>query len=366
LSVRDEKKFLYEKVYECLKRDILAGNINCNDFLPSEKEIGDKFEVDRTTVRKALGKLVDDGLVEKRAGVGTRVVMRQYQPDNQNNFRTIGFLLPKSPKKSDRITQPFYSRLFYRVEAECRKKGFSLIYTTLDEDADLFHVVEAHRLSGVIFVTNVSKKFLQQAVDAKIPSILVNGYYEEMASVLCNNTDGAYKAIRHLVEIGHRRIAIIKGMSGYVTCDERFEGCHKAARELGISFEPCDIYEGNWEFDGGYDGARKLFADRENCPTALFAFNDMTAIGAIQGLVEMGRSVPDDVSVVGFDNEYEAAFRHLIPQLTTIDVNIKTMASIAADNIVNRLENKGGYRLKIETPVDLVIGATTKELVKIK
>jgi GntR family transcriptional regulator, arabinose operon transcriptional repressor len=364
--MKDEKKFLYEKVYECLKRDILAGNINYNDFLPSEKEIGDSFEVDRTTVRKALGKLVDDGLVEKRAGVGTRVVMRQYQPTGRNNFRTIGFLLPKSTKKADRITQPFYSSLFYRVEGECRKKGISLIYTTLDEDDDLFQVVEAHRLSGVIFVTNVSKKFLQQAVDAKIPSILVNGYYEDMASVLCNNTEGAYKAIRHLVELGHRRIGVIKGMSGYITCEERFEGCHKAAREFGIAFDPADIYEGNWEFDGGYDGVKKIFADRRNCPTALFAFNDMTAIGAIQGLMELGMAVPEDVSVVGFDNEYAAAFRHLIPQLTTIDVNIKTMASIAADNIVYRLENEGGYRLKIETPVDLVIGATTRELVKVR
>ncbi len=358
--MKDENKFLYERIYEVLKRDILAGRFNYNDLLPSEKEIGDNFAVDRTTVRKALGLLVEEGLVEKRAGVGTRVMMRQYQPAGPNNFRTIGFLLPKSTKKTDRITQPFYSSLFYRVEAECRQKGFSLIYTTLDDDDDLFQVVEAHRLSGVIFVTNVSKRFLRQAVDAKIPSILVNSYDENMASVLCNNTDGAYKAIRHLVELGHRRIGLIKGMRGYVTCEERFEGCHKAAREFGLTFDPVDVYEGNWEFDGGYDGARKIFADQANCPTALFAFNDMTAIGAIQGLTELGRSVPRDVSVVGFDNEYAAAFRHLIPQLTTIDVNTKILAAIAADNIASRLDNGGVYRIKIATPVDLVIGATTK------
>ncbi|MDR3589620.1 MAG: substrate-binding domain-containing protein [Negativicutes bacterium] len=358
--MKDENKFLYEKVYEGLKREILAGRFGYNALLPSEKEIGDNFEVDRTTVRKALGLLVEEGLVEKKAGVGTRVVMRQYKPGIQNNFRTIGFLLPKSTKKADRITQPFYSSLFYRVEAECRKKGFSLIYTTLDEDDDLFQVVEAHRLSGVIFVTNVSKRFIRQAVDAKIPSILVNSYDENMGSVLSNNTEGAYKAIRHLMELGHRRIGLIKGMHGYVTCDERFDGCHKAARELGLTFNPADIYEGNWEFDGGYEGARKIFADRGNCPTALFAFNDMTAIGAIQGLTELGMSVPGDVSVVGFDNEYAAAFRHLLPQLTTIDVHLKTLASIAADNIVSRLESGGDCRIKIETPVDLVVGATTR------
>jgi len=362
--MRDERKFLYERVYDSLKKDILSGAIKGNDLLPSEKDIADKFEVDRTTVRKALGMLVDEGLVEKRAGVGTRVVMRHYQPDAGNNYRTIGFLLPRSKNKADRITQPFYSSLFYRVEAECRKKGFSLIYTTLDEEDDIFQVIEAHRLSGVIFLTNVSKRILQQAIDAKVPSILVNGFHEDMTSVLGNNNDGAYKAIRHLAELGHKRIALIKGIDGYVTCYERFEGCCKAAKEFGISFDQTDVFDGNWEYDGGYEGARKIFLGRESYPTALFAFNDMMAIGAIKALMEMGKSVPDDVSVVGFDNEYAAAFKHLIPQLTTMDVNIKTMATIAADSIVSRIENEGAYRIKIETPVDLVIGETSKQLSK--
>lgn len=364
--MKDGKKFLYEKVYEALKQDILAGNFKFNDFLPSEKEIGDKMEVDRTTVRKALGILVEDGLVEKQAGVGTKVILRQHQPEiSNNNYKNIGFLLPRSQKKTDRITQPFYSSLFYQVEAECRRKGFSLIYTTLDEDSDFFQVVEAHHLSGVIFVTNVSQKFLQQALAAKIPSILVNGYYENMTSILCNNTEGAYKAIKHLVELGHKRIAIITGMEGYVTCAERLEGCHKAARELGITFDACDVYEGNWEFDGGYQGVQEIFSAKESCPTALFAFNDMMAIGAIQALTEIGKSVPEDVSVVGFDNE-NVPYNPLIPKLTTIDVQIKTIASVAVSNIVYRMENKEINHMKIETPVNLVIGATTKQNNKAK
>ena len=362
--MKDEKKFLYERVYESLKNDILAGTIKYNDFLLSEKEIGDKFVVDRTTVRKALGMLVDDGLVEKQAGVGTRVMMRQYQPEMGKNYKTIGFLLPRSSKKTLRITQPFYSKLFYRVEAECQKKGFSLIYTTLNEEDDIFQTIEAHRLSGVIFVTDVSHKILKQAVDAKVPSILVNNYYEGMTSILSNNNEGGYKAIKHLAELGHKRIAIIKGLSGYVTSAERLEGCYKAAQEFGITFDPADVYEGNWEFDGGYDGVQKIFSDRECCPTALFAFNDMMAIGAIEAISEMGKSVPGDVSVVGFDNEHAATFKHLIPQLTTIDIHVKIMAAVATDNIVYRLENEGDYCIKIETPVNLVIGATTKQFGK--
>jgi len=359
--MRDEKKFLYEKVYEGLKGEILAAFTH-NSLLPSEKEIGEKFEVDRTTVRKALGLLVEEGLVEKKAGVGTKVIMRRFLPAVQNNYRNIGFLLPKTANKTDRITQPFYSRLFYRVEAECRKKGYSLSYTTLDEEDELLQVVETHRLSAVIFVTNVNSKFLQHAVASNIPSILVNGYYEGMASILCNNNEGAYKAIRHLAELGHKKIALIKGMASYVTCEERFEGCLRAAREFGIVFDPTDVYEGNWEFQSGYDAVCQIFAHSECAPTALFAFNDMMAIGAIQGLAAMGKGVPEDVSVVGFDNEYAATFKYLIPELTTIDVNIKTMAAIAAENIVYRMNNEGSYPLKIETPVGLVTGATAKKV----
>jgi len=389
--MKDEKKYLYEKVYDSLKQDIVAGNIKYNELLPSEKEIGDKLEVDRTTVRKALGMLVDEGLVEKRAGVGTRVIMRQYRPEQRNNYRNIGFLLPRSKNKRNRITQPFYASLFYRVEDECRKKGLSLTYTTLDEEDDFFRVVEAHGLSGVIFVTNVNEKFLKQAVNARIPSIVVNGYYENMASILCNNKEGAYKAISHLAALGHKRIALIKGMEGYVTCDERLEGCYRAAREFGLAFNPEDVYEGNWEFSSGYEGVRKIFSNPKDYPTALFAFNDMMALGAILALVEMGKSVPDDVSIVGFDNDMMAlgavlaldeteksvlndvnmagldkkhlgALHYLTPQLTTIDVSIKTMATVAVENILYRLDNDNAYAVKIETPVELVTRATTRQL----
>lgn len=128
-------------MYQDLKDRIQNGEYLRDALLPSEREIGETYQVDRTTVRKALQLLVDDGLVEKRAGKGTVVVWRPDQeqtqsrpvlrPERRNG--PIAFLLPRGDNNSSRITQPFYSQLFYRAEKECQKLGYTLVYSTLDE-----------------------------------------------------------------------------------------------------------------------------------------------------------------------------------------------------------------------------------------
>ena len=140
MSQKESKTFLYKKVYQDLKDRIQNGEYLRDALLPSEREIGETYLVDRTTVRKALQLLVDDGLVEKRAGKGTVVVWRPDQeqtqsrpvlrPERRNG--PIAFLLPRGDNNSSRITQPFYSQLFYRAEKECQKLGYTLVYSTLD------------------------------------------------------------------------------------------------------------------------------------------------------------------------------------------------------------------------------------------
>ena len=125
ISQKESKTFLYKKVYQDLKDRIQNGEYLRDALLPSEREIGETYQVDRTTVRKALQLLVDDGLVEKRAGKGTVVVWRPDQeqtqsrpvlrPERRNG--PIAFLLPRGDNNSSRITQPFYSQLFYRARS---------------------------------------------------------------------------------------------------------------------------------------------------------------------------------------------------------------------------------------------------------
>ena len=172
MSQKESKTFLYKKVYQDLKDRIQNGEYLRDALLPSEREIGETYQVDRTTVRKALQLLVDDGLVEKRAGKGTVVVWRPDQeqtqsrpvlrPERRNG--PIAFLLPRGDNNSSRITQPFYSQLFYRAEKECQKLGYTLVYSTLDETDHFDELVQANGFSGIFFVSNVSHRHLDRAL----------------------------------------------------------------------------------------------------------------------------------------------------------------------------------------------------------
>lgn len=239
MSQKESKTFLYKKVYQDLKDRIQNGEYLRDALLPSEREIGETYQVDRTTVRKALQLLVDDGLVEKRAGKGTVVVWRPDQeqtqsrpvlrPERRNG--PIAFLLPRGDNNSSRITQPFYSQLFYRAEKECQKLGYTLVYSTLDETDHFDELVQANGFSGIFFVSNVSHRHLDRALELRIPSILINSYYERMPSILSDNFSGTYTACRYLIERGHKSIGIINGNSRYTTNNERWRGCVTALRE---------------------------------------------------------------------------------------------------------------------------------------
>lgn len=334
---KESKTFLYKKVYQDLKDRIQKGEYLRDALLPSEREIGETYQVDRTTVRKALQLLVDEALVEKRAGKGTVVVWRpsettpQLQAPSRPQRRNgpIAFLLPKGDNNSSRITQPFYAQLFYRAEKECQKHGYTLIYSTLDESDSFDELVRANGFSGVFFISNVSHRHLDRALKLQIPSILVNSYYEHMPSILSDNFSGTYNACRYLIERGHKTIGIINGDSRYTTSNERCRGCVTALREAGLSLknEYC-LGGSSWEFEAGLAVVEQMLAKNTTCPTALVAFNDRLALGAIQAIHQAGLKVPDDISIIGYDNSDQA--RYSMPRITTVEIHTSLMAQTAA------------------------------------
>ena len=133
--------------------------------------------------------------------------------------------------------------------------------------------------------------------------------------VMSDNIEGAKDAVRHLHALGHRRIATITGLLDKKPGADRLRGYRDAFGELGLAYRDEYVIQGDFYFEAGHDGARRLLALDEP-PTAIFAASDMTAIGAVRGAVEAGRDVPDDLSVVGFDDIQMA--QHVHPPLTTV------------------------------------------------
>ena len=358
-----KNKFLYEVVYNTLREEILGNKHKCNDLLPSEREIIERFKVDRTTVRKALSLLVADELVEKKAGVGTKVVYDANQPkfrgSSQNNV--AGFFMPKTINPAERITQPFYSELYFHLEGYLKKLDYSIIYTTLKDEHELGEILANQGLQGAVFLTAVSPQLVEYAKRIKLPSVLVNRFDSDLTCVLGNNVYGGYTAVNYLLAHKHRNIAIISAPNSYITAQERLMGCRKAFEEAGLSMNDAVVVPGEWEYESGARAAREIFSvDKSKRPTALFAFNDMMAMGAISVIREMGLKVPGDVSVIGFDNvDY---LRYTESDLTTIDTQTPLMAQIIAHNLVGLIKKETPNGMRIDVPTKLVERKTVLSL----
>jgi LacI family transcriptional regulator len=196
-----------------------------------------------------------------------------------------------------------------------------------------------------------------------IPVVTVSGLHEikGVTNVVVDHDIAADLALRHLVQLGHRRIAFIKGQAFSSDTDLRWDAIVGCARRLGVTVIPrlvCQLEGDTTTPDLGYRVIRKLLREKEPF-TALFAFNDISAIGAVRALREAGLRVPEDVSVVGFDDIQSAGFQS--PPLTTVRQPLRKMGEVAADMLLRRIaspEPEAPPRiLKIEP--DLIVRDST-------
>lgn len=355
----EKRKFLYEVVSDGLKKDILDGKYRGGDLLPSESYIADKYTVDRTTVRKALQMLVEENLVEKRPGKGTVVIGKKGESECKESGKgmTIGFLLPRG----NSITRAFYALLFYEAEKECQKRGCSLAYFTLDTDDSLDEIVSFHKMDGAIFVSNVDRRHLDRAIELSLPCILVNGMDKRMPSIVSDNFNGTYIVTRHLLEMGHQQIAVITGISSYYSNQERYRGFAYAMMEAGVPIrEEFIISTSSWEMEAGVEATRKLLRNCNHKPTAILGFNDRLAAGAIQAVQQEGMCVPEDISVVGYDNLDQA--KYSVPQITTIESHIPLMARTSVIMLFRQINGEERLPIRVQIPVELVLGGSVKRI----
>lgn len=357
----NKEKFRYTVIYDDLKKSIMDGTYGENSLLPTEQSLSLHYDVNRSTLRKAMQLLADEGLIEKKPGKGTIVLSRQpetREPSGVVSNKNIGFLLPRG----NLITEPFYSTLFSLLEQKFQPKGCSLIYTTLDDEDDMAAKIAPLGLSGIVFVSNVSQKHIHLAVENKFPCALVNSCFSELPSILSDNKQGAYLAGRYLIENGHRRVAVLAGVRSYISNQERMIGIKRAFFEAGCPLLPELILEtDSWL----YETAEPLFtkfiaAHRDALPTAVFAFNDRLATGAVNAIRKAGLSVPEDISVIGYDNL--GYFNSVSPKMATVETHIDMIAEATVSQIMWQLHGGRCMGIRILSPVEVVEGETVLRL----
>jgi LacI family transcriptional regulator len=182
---------------------------------------------------------------------------------------------------------------------------------------------------------------------------------DDIPCVSAAHASGAKQATEHLLELGHRRIAAITGPAGWVATEERRHGYYSALAGAGALPDPSLEVESNWKIDGGREAAAVLF-DLPQPPTAIFAFNDNLAIGAMDAARARGLRIPHDVSIVGFDDTAEAAI--VTPTLTTVRQPLAELGRMAVSLLARLLDKQRVEALRVELATRLIVRESTAPL----
>jgi LacI family transcriptional regulator, galactose operon repressor len=179
---------------------------------------------------------------------------------------------------------------------------------------------------------------------------------EGIASVSAAHSSGARAATEHLLSLGHRRIGALTGPRGMLATEERLNGYHAALVAAGVVPDPTLEVPSNWQIEGGGEAALKLL-DRRDRPTAVFAFNDNVAVGTMRAARRLGLRVPEDLSIVGFD---DVEFAELLgPALTTVRQPLEEMGRMAVSLLTRLIEQQPVEALRVELATRLVVREST-------
>ena len=242
-----------------------------------------------------------------------------------------------------------FGSLVENIQSEIAKTEYPLLVDYIDEDDN--EVLRAVRLSrekkplGILILGGNTEHFLSDFDKIEIPCVLVsndgsNLPFKNLSSVSTDDRKAAKCAMDSLIELGHKKIAVIGGdRENSDTGRLRFEGCVDSCSEHKIDFDPEKDYCGvRFSYQDGYDATKKLLAENRDF-TALFAVADVMAIGAIRALRDSGLRVPEDVSVIGFDGLRLGSF--LVPKLSTVEQSVEVMAERSVDILLHCIEKNG-------------------------
>ena len=324
--IRDKTRWLARAI----RADIVGKVYPPDSAIPSERELMLKHEVSRTTVRRAIQLLVNEGVVVRRAGSGTYVRMEgsDLQPSRKSPGSTLCLIIPT-------FSNPLYAEVIDGIERAARGSGYDLItsqsdYQVASENMRLSAMAGDASIQGAIVVPSSVEQPAAGAlkfVNSSKPLVYLGRWPNDIEAdgVRVDYNAAARIAVRHLVGLGHRRIAYIEGaprLEGFSMCPAYRDALASAgiARDRSltrIQNEPSE--------EAGQRAVEALVAD-ETAFTAVFVRNDVTAIGVVRGLRRAGLSIPRDVSVVSVNDSVIA--RSMDPQLTSVNVQPQTLGSL--------------------------------------
>ncbi len=288
--------------------------------------------------------------------------------ENSRGLREIGFIFSSSIDSTAVTANPFWSHILNGVESEARKSNIKVTYRTLGELVQtpqlLLAALYEMKLGGILLVGPAEPETVRLIQSMKLPLVLVDNYVSGISvdAVVGDNFEGARAAVHYLIREGHRRIAFIGGptiddgprpINRIYTLERRASGYRTALLDAGLLVD-YNLYEAtNLSTDEGYEACKRLLAHNgDDGFSAIFCANDEIAIGAMKALREAGRRIPEDVSLVGFDDI--AMVEHLTPALTTVRINKEALGSTAVKSLLARAADFDAVSVTSMLEVELI------------
>lgn len=241
------------------------------------------------------------------------------------------------------IVSPFSPTIIRGIQDHLKLHNYCSVIINADWDpeaeAEAIHQLISRSIDGIIFVESWLREANPTLDLANKPYIFVHRLFSGMSgnSVLVDEYYGTCLAVEHLARLGHRRIAFINGPQGWDASTHRLAAYQGALAQQEIPYEPMLVEEGNWEVQSGYPAARKFLAMAER-PTAIFAANDLMALGAIYAIQEAGLRVPEDIALVGYDDREIASLSR--PTITTVSLPCYEMGQTSAQLLMRWLDDE--------------------------
>jgi DNA-binding LacI/PurR family transcriptional regulator len=271
---------------------------------------------------------------------------------------SIGYVICKEKASRKPIsTEVFYFDVFSGIEEVTAESGRHVLFMYLD-DFDQHELATFHtfleKVDGLVIEEARNLSFLHDIKKSRVPTVLLapTVSIEGIDLIAMDLAEGVGKAVRYLHGLGHERIAIINGPLHLDSAKIRYEAWEKTLGELGLSTER-DLFAGGdgWTVETGFTAMQGLL-EGNTCFTAVLCANDLIAIGALSALSQAQRSIPRDVSIMGFDDTELA--RLASPPLTSMKIYSRDMAHSAAQRLIERIGHHSLPPIRIEYPIDLV------------
>lgn len=337
----------YLQLKDIITQYFQKAQLKAGEKIPTETELMEQFQVSRSTVRQTLAELVNEGVIYRRQGSGT--FFAGDDPAGQAQSHLIGVLTP-------RISYYIYPKLIQGIDEVARQQRYNIVLTNADANPDqelaMLEQLLEKDIEGLLleptggFKDLHESKLFQVVQNLRIPVVLMNWAIDEfdISYVSLNDVEGGFKATKYLLDAGHRRIAYLYP-DDKIPALQRYQGYRNALEVAGVPYDR--------RFDKPTIGVlwddlehmkrliQELLVLGDDRPTAIFFFNDDAALHAYTTIREAGLRIPEDISIIGYD-DFEFAARMDVPLTTIIHPNYqigKWAAEILFDEIKQRGQN---------------------------